>query len=127
MAETPFSGRLYNIGNDYPADVCKRDATLDGTTWISGTYLDGIYTSAAKGFVTGGWNVYFSATLPQDNWTSIVENSAAVFPPEYATASLVFESAHQVSAYAQTSGYENLVGKVINEYNIYVSADKSST
>lgn len=110
--EYEAKGRLYHLGNDYPADVGFRDAALStGDTWISGTYLDGIYTSAAEGFITGAWNKYFNTILPQESWTSA--DSAHAFPVEYATAEVNLESAYdvKVSADYASDGYEAITAK----------------
>ena len=98
---TEVKGRLYNLGNDYPSDVGFRDSALTGNeTWISGTYLDGIYTSAAEGYITGAWNKYFNTVLPQSTWVSDDEK---VFGIGYASAEVNVEAAYdkKVSAYAE--------------------------
>ena len=89
-------GRLYNLGNDYPADVGCRPVSGD---WVASSYLDGIYTEAVEGFVSGKWNKYFNTILPQEDWTSA--GSGRVFPDEYAIAYVQEESAYKeaVSAY----------------------------
>lgn len=89
-------GRLYNLGNDYPGDVGCRPVSGN---WKAESYLDGIYTEAEAGYVTGGWNKYFNTVLPQENWTSA--QSGDVFPDEYAVAQVQVESAYKeaVSAY----------------------------
>lgn len=109
--EYEVKGRLYHLGNDYPSDVGKRDASLDGTTWMSGSYLDGIYTSAAEGFITGAWNKYFNTILPQETWTSA--ESGHEFPAEYAAAEVNLQSAYndKVSEYP-SSGYEAVIARV---------------
>lgn len=107
--EFEAKGRLYNLGNDYPADVGFRDTALTaGDTWISGSYLDGIYTSAAEGFITGAWNKYFNTILPQETWVSA--DSAHQFSPDYAIAEVNVQSAYNtlVSAYP-SNGYEAVI------------------
>lgn len=96
MAEKYIFGRLYNLGNDYPSDVGCRPVSGD---WVASSYLDGIYTEAESGFVTGGWNKYFNTVLPQENWSSAA--SGDVFPDEYAIAYVQEQSAYvsAVSAY----------------------------
>lgn len=109
--EYEAQGRLYHLGNDYPADVGFRDAALTaGDTWISGSYLDGIYTSAAEGFISGAWNKYFNTILPQEKWSDA--DSARAFPVEYAMAEVNVESAYhtEVSAYP-SDGYEAITAK----------------
>lgn len=95
-------GRLYNLGNDYPSDVGFRDADLDGTTWIPGSasYLDGIYTSAAEGYITGAWNKYFNTVLPQSTWSAVEDKE---FGLGYASAEVNEEAAYsaKVAAYAE--------------------------
>lgn len=107
--EYEAKGRLYHLGNDYPSDVGKRE--LDKDTWIPDSYLDGIYTSAAEGFITGAWNKYFNTILPQETWSSAT--SAQVFPDEYATAEVNLQSAYndKVSAYP-SSGYEAVTARL---------------
>lgn len=89
-------GRLYNLGNDYPGDVGCRPVSGN---WKAESYLDGIYTEAEAGYVTGGWNKYFNTVLPQEDWTPA--QSGDVFPDEYAVAQVQVESAYKeaVSAY----------------------------
>ena len=96
MAEKYVFGRLYNLGNDYPSDVGCRPVSGD---WVASSYLDGIYTEAEAGFVSGGWNKYFNTVLPQENWSSAA--SGDVFPDEYAIAYVQEQSAYvsAVSAY----------------------------
>ena len=87
MAEdVKIVGRLYNLGNDYPADVGCRPVSGD---WKAESYLDGIYTEAEEGFVSGKWNKYFNTVLPQENWTPA--ESGKVLPDEYAVAYLNLE------------------------------------
>lgn len=86
-----IGGRLYNLGNDYPGDVGCRP--VKEGTWVASSYLDGIYTEAAEGYVSGGWNKYFNTVLPQELWTSA--ESGRVFPDEYAIAYVQQESAYQ--------------------------------
>lgn len=89
MAEdVKIVGRMYNLGNDYPADVGCRPVSGD---WKEGSYLDGIYTEAEEGFVSGKWNKYFNTILPQENWSDI-ESDSTIFPAEYAVASLNLEA-----------------------------------
>ena len=88
MADIVF-GRLYNLGNDYPADVGCRPVSGD---WVASSYLDGIYTQAEEGFVSGGWNKYFNTVLPQEDWSDVT--SGRVFPDEYAVAYVQEESAY---------------------------------
>ena len=83
-------GRLYNLGNDYPGDVGCR--VVDGD-WVASSYLDGIYTQAVEGYVSGGWNKYFNTVLPQENWSPVT--SGDVFPDEYAVAIVQEESAYK--------------------------------
>ena len=94
--ETVVFGRLYNLGNDYPGDVGCRPVSGD---WVESSYLDGIYTEAEAGYVTGGWNKYFNTILPQEDWTKA--ESGRAFPDEYAIAYVQQESAYKeaVSAY----------------------------
>lgn len=109
--EYEAKGRLYHLGNDYPADVGFRDAALTaGDTWISGTYLDGIYTSAAAGFITGAWNKYFNTILPQESWVSVA--SGHEFSVDYAIAEVNEQSAYTnaVEQYA-SDGYEAITAK----------------
>jgi len=98
MADIVF-GRLYNLGNDYPADVGCRPVSGD---WKEGSYLDGIYTEAEAGFVTGGWNKYFNTVLPQEKWSDVTE-SGRIFPDEYAIAYVQEESAYKVAVSAYPS------------------------
>ncbi len=86
-----IGGRLYNLGNDYPGDVGCRPVA-EGT-WVASSYLDGIYTEAAAGYVSGAWNKYFNTVLPQEQWTSA--ESGRVFPDEYAVAYVQPESAYK--------------------------------
>ena len=86
-----IGGRLYNLGNDYPGDVGCRP--VKEGTWVASSYLDGIYTQAEEGYVSGGWNKYFNTVLPQELWTSA--ESGRVFPDEYAIAYVQPESAYQ--------------------------------
>lgn len=88
MADVIF-GRLYNLGNDYPSDVGCRPVSGD---WVASSYLDGIYTQAEEGFVSGGWNKYFNTVLPQENWSDV--ESGRVFPDEYAIAYVQEQSAY---------------------------------
>jgi len=88
--EIKVFGRLYNLGNDYPADIGCRPVSGD---WVASSYLDGIYTEAEAGFVSGGWNKYFNTVLPQEDWTPA--ESGRVFPDEYAIAYVQEESAYQ--------------------------------
>ena len=90
-------GRLYNLGNDYPSDVGCRPVSGN---WVASSYLDGIYTEAEAGYVSGGWNKYFNTVLPQEDWSE-VDVSSRVFPDEYAIAYVQVESAYKeaVSAY----------------------------
>lgn len=92
-----ITGRLYNLGNDYPGDVGCRPVSGN---WVASSYLDGIYTEAEAGYVTGGWNKYFNTVLPQEKWSDITE-SGRIFPDEYAIAYVQQESAYKeaVSAY----------------------------
>lgn len=104
--ETIVGGRLYNLGNDYPSDVgCRPVAEGE---WIASSYLDGIYTKAAEGYITGAWNTYFNTVLPQETWTSA--GSGHVFPDQYAVAVLATEADHvaAVSDYP-SSGIEAVV------------------
>lgn len=98
-----IGGRLYNLGNDYPGDIGNR--SVPSGTWVPSSYLDGIYTQAAEGYVTGGWNKYFNTVLPQEAWDAA--DSARVFPDQYAIAYVQPESAYKenVSAYP-SSGIE---------------------
>lgn len=82
-------GRLYNLGNDYPSEVGCRPVSGN---WKAESYLDGIYTEAEAGYVTGGWNKYFNTVLPQETWSDA--DSARVFPDEYAVAYVQVESAY---------------------------------
>ncbi len=95
MADIVF-GRLYNLGNDYPADVGCRPVSGD---WVASSYLDGIYTEAVEGFVSGKWNKYFNTILPQEKWTDA--ESGRAFPDEYAIAYVQEEADYKeaVSAY----------------------------
>ncbi len=86
-----IGGRLYNLGNDYPGDVGCRPVA-EGT-WVASSYLGGIYTEAAAGYVSGAWNKYFNTVLPQEQWTSA--ESGRVFPDEYAVAYVQPESAYK--------------------------------
>ena len=90
-------GRLYNLGNDYPGDVGCRPVSGD---WVASSYLDGIYTQAVEGYVSGGWNKYFNTVLPQEGWTDV--ESGRVFPAEYAVAVVNEQSAYaeKVKKYA---------------------------
>lgn len=108
MAEYEAKGRLYHLGNDYSADVGFRDGSLDDKTWIKGSYLDGIYTSAAEGYISGGWNKYFNTVLPQETWTSA--ESGHEFSPDYAIA-LVNEQSAYISAVEKypSDGYEAVI------------------
>ena len=116
MADVIF-GRLYNLGNDYPADVGLRPVSGD---WKDGSYLDGIYTEAEAGFVTGGWNKYFNTVLPQENWTPV--ESGAVFPDEYAVAYVQEESAYKeaVSAYP-SSGIDAIADDMVENLSAWKS------
>ena len=98
-------GRLYNLGNDYPGDVGCRPVSGN---WKAESYLDGIYTEAEAGYVTGGWNKYFNTVLPQEKWSDITE-SGRIFPDEYAVAYVQVESAYKeaVSAYP-SSGIDEI-------------------
>lgn len=91
-------GRLYNLGNDYPADVGCRPVAGD---WKEGSYLDGIYTEAEEGFVSGKWNKYFNTVLPQEKWSDL-ETSGRIFPDEYAVAYLNLEEDYKKEV---ASGY----------------------
>lgn len=106
--EFEAKGRLYHLGNDYPSDVGKRE--LAEGTWISGSYLDGIYTSAAEGFISGAWNKYFNTILPEESWSKA--ESGYEFPVEYATAEVNLQSAYndKVVEYP-SSGYEAAIAK----------------
>lgn len=86
LEDVKIVGRLYNLGNDYPADVGCRPVSGD---WKAESYLDGIYTEAEEGFVSGKWNKYFNTVLPQENWTPA--ESGKVLPDEYAVAYLNLE------------------------------------
>ena len=86
-----IGGRLYNLGNDYPGDIGCRP--VKEGTWVASSYLDGIYTQAAEGYVSGAWNKYFNTVLPQESWTSA--ESGKVFPDEYAVAYVQPESAYK--------------------------------
>ena len=112
-------GRLYNLGNDYPSDVGCRPVSGN---WKAESYLDGIYTEAEAGYVTGGWNKYFNTVLPQENWSSAA--SGDVFPDEYAVAQVQAESAYAeaVSAYP-SSGIDAIDDKMVEG----LSAWKSGT
>lgn len=96
MAEKYIFGRLYNIGNDYPSDVGRRPVSGN---WVASSYLDGIYTEAEAGYVSGGWNKYFNTVLPQEAWSDV--ESDRIFPDEYSIARVQQESAYKeaVSAY----------------------------
>lgn len=85
-----IGGRLYNLGNDYPSDIGCRP--VDPSEWVASSYLDGIYTEAASGFVTGGWNKYFNTVLPQEEWDAA--ESGRAFPDQYAVAYLALEKDH---------------------------------
>lgn len=89
-------GRLYNLGNDYPADVGCRPVSGD---WKSDSYLDGIYTQAEEGFVSGKWNKYFNTVLPQEAWS---DTSGRIFPDEYAVAYINLEEDYKKEV---ASGY----------------------
>ena len=89
-------GRLYNLGNDYPADVGCRPVSGD---WKSNSYLDGIYTEAEEGYVSGKWNKYFNTVLPQEDWS---DTSGRIFPDEYAVARLNLEEDYKKEV---ASGY----------------------
>ena len=106
MAEdVKIVGRLYNLGNDYPADVGCRPVSGD---WKAESYLDGIYTEAEEGFVSGKWNKYFNTVLPQENWTPA--ESGKVLPDEYAVAYLNLEADYKneiASGYA-SSGIDGI-------------------
>lgn len=105
MAEdVKIVGRLYNLGNDYPADVGCRPVSGD---WKAESYLDGIYTEAEEGFVSGKWNKYFNTVLPQENWTPA--ESGKVLPDEYAVAYLNLEADYKekVKEYA-SSGIDGI-------------------
>lgn len=116
MADVIF-GRLYNLGNDYPADVGLRPVSGD---WKDGSYLDGIYTEAEAGFVTGGWNKYFNTVLPQEKWTPV--ESGDVFPDEYAVAYVQKESAYKeaVSAYP-SSGIDAIADDMVENLSAWKS------
>lgn len=105
--ETIIGGRLYNLGNDYPSDVGCRPV-VEGE-WIASSYLDGIYTKAAEGYITGAWNTYFNTVLPHETWTSA--ESGHVFPDQYAVAVLATEADHvsAVSAVYPSSGIEAVI------------------
>lgn len=89
-------GRLYNLGNDYPADVGCRPVSGD---WKADSYLDGIYTEAEEGYVSGKWNKYFNTVLPQEEWS---DASGRIFPDEYAVACLNLEEDYKKEV---ASGY----------------------
>lgn len=108
--ETIIGGRLYNLGNDYPADVGCRP--VSDKEWIASSYLDGIYTKAAEGFITGGWNVYYNTVLPQENWTSATSGHA--FPDQYSVAVLATETDH-VSAVADLYPSSGIDAVIANE------------
>ena len=112
-------GRLYNLGNDYPGDVGCRPVSGN---WKAESYLDGIYTEAEAGYVTGGWNKYFNTVLPQEDWTPA--QSGDVFPDEYAVAQVQVESAYKeaVSAYP-SSGIDAINDDMVED----LSAWKSGT
>lgn len=112
-------GRLYNLGNDYPGDVGCRPVSGN---WKAESYLDGIYTEAEAGYVTGGWNKYFNTVLPQEDWTPA--QSGDVFPDEYAVAQVQVESAYKeaVSAYP-SSGIDVIKNDMVEG----LSAWKSGT
>lgn len=112
-------GRLYNLGNDYPGDVGCRPVSGN---WKAGSYLDGIYTEAEAGYVTGGWNKYFNTVLPQEDWTPA--QSGDVFPDEYAVAQVQVESAYKeaVSTYP-SNGIDAIADKTVEG----LSAWKSGT
>ena len=99
MAEdVKIVGRLYNLGNDYPSEVGCRPVSGD---WKADSYLDGIYTEAEEGFVSGKWNKYFNTVLPQEQWSN-VETSGRIFPDEYAIAYLNLEKDYKKEV---ASGY----------------------
>lgn len=105
MAEdVKIVGRLYNLGNDYPADVGCRPVSGD---WKEGSYLDGIYTEAEEGYVSGKWNKYFTTVLPQEDWSDVA--SGSIFPAEYAVASLELKKDYldKVGKYA-SSGIDEI-------------------
>ena len=85
-----IGGRLYNLGNDYPGDIGCRP--VPEGTWVASSYLDGIYTEAEDGYISGGWNKYFNTILPEEEWTSA--ESGKVFPDEYAVAYVAKEADH---------------------------------
>jgi hypothetical protein len=98
MADVKIVGRLYNLGNDYPSEVGCRPVSGD---WKADSYLDGIYTEAEEGFVSGKWNKYFNTVLPQEDWSD-VDASGRIFPDEYAVAYLNLEKDYKQEV---ASGY----------------------
>lgn len=98
LEDVKIVGRLYNLGNDYPSEVGCRPVSGD---WKADSYLDGIYTEAEEGFVSGKWNKYFNTVLPQEKWSD-VETSGRIFPDEYAVAYLNLEKDYKQEV---ASGY----------------------
>lgn len=119
MAEdVKIVGRLYNLGNDYPADVGCRPVSGD---WKAESYLDGIYTEAEEGFVSGKWNKYFNTVLPQENWTPA--ESGKVLPDEYAVAHLNLEADYknEVASDYASSGIDGIADDMTDTLSAWKS------
>lgn len=101
------AGRMYALGNDRPDDVGRRDETLEDNTWVASSYLDGIYTEASTGYISGAWNMYHLSLLPQSAWTdysaissfSDLVNYSGVYSPEYGKMAIVPESSYNPANY----------------------------